>query len=67
MHLISSLHITQDHFSLKSTNFYNIEKHVKRSLILKVNYEFCVHIIDFGPIAYQEYWLFALLKQKLIK
>ena len=32
---------------------YNIEKHVKHTLILKVNYAYCVHITDFGLNTYQ--------------
>ena len=39
--------------TLTPTNFYNTEKHVKRMLILKVNYACCVHITDCGIIAYQ--------------
>ena len=39
--------------TLKPTNFYNTEKHVKRTLILQVNYACCAHITDFGLIAYQ--------------
>ena len=32
---------------------YNNEKHVKRTLILQVNYVCCAHITDFGLIACQ--------------
>ena len=39
--------------TLKSASFYNIEKHVNRTLILKVNHACCVHITDCGLIAYQ--------------
>ena len=49
--------------TLKPENFCNIEKHVKRTLILKVNHACCAHITDFGLMAY---WL-LYMKQKLIK
>ena len=39
--------------TLKTTSFYNIEKHVTRTLILKVNHVCCVHITDCRLIAYQ--------------
>ena len=41
------------HLILKPINFYNTEKHIKCTLILKVNYTCCVHITDFGLIVYQ--------------
>ena len=39
--------------TLKPANFYNIEKHIKHTSILKVNYACCVHITDYGLIPYQ--------------
>ena len=39
--------------NLKPAKFYNIEKYVNRTLILKVNHACCVHITDCGLIAYQ--------------
>ena len=38
---------------LKHASFYNIEKHVNHTFILKVNHECCVHNTDRGLIAYQ--------------
>ena len=42
--------------TLKPASFYNIEKRVNSTLILKVNYACCVHITDCGQIAYQRIW-----------
>ena len=39
--------------TLKPIYFYNIEKHVKHTLILKVYYVCYAHITDFQLIAYQ--------------
>ena len=39
--------------TLKLSSFYNIEKHVKHTLILEVNYGWYVHITNFGLIAHQ--------------
>ena len=50
--------------TLKATNLYNIERHVKRMLILKVIYAFCAHITDFGLIAYRR--ILALYTQNKI-
>ena len=36
------------YLTLKPANFYNTEKHVKCTLIFKVNYVCCVFITDFG-------------------
>ena len=39
--------------TLTPASFYNIEKHVNHTLILKVNHACCAHITDCGLIAYQ--------------
>ena len=39
--------------TLKPASFYNIEKHVNCTLILKVNHVCCTHITDCGLNAYQ--------------
>ena len=39
--------------TLKPISFYNIEKHVNRTLILKVNQVCILHITHGGLIAYQ--------------
>ena len=39
--------------TLKPASFYNIEKHVNCTLILKVNHACCAHITCCGLIAYQ--------------
>ena len=44
------MHATRGHhLTLKPASFHNIEKHVNRTLILKVNHVHCAH----GLIAYQ--------------
>ena len=47
--------ITKSNYWLtfNAANFYNTKKHVKHTVILKVNYACCVHITDFGLILYQ--------------
>ena len=49
--------------TLKAANFYNTEKHVKHTLILKVNYAFCAHITDFGLIIYRRILILAFYVQ----
>ena len=59
--------LAQLHLNRKPAKFYNIEKHLKHTLILEVNYASCAHITVCGLIAHQEYRLLLCMKQKLIK
>ena len=53
-YLLALLHdCRQLPLTLKPASFYNIEKHVNRTLILNVNHACCVDIADCGLIAYQ--------------
>ena len=49
---------------LKPEKFLDTEKHVKRTLILKVTYACCAHITDFGLIAYQRILALFIHKTK---
>ena len=51
--------------NLKPTNFHNIKKHVKCTLILEVNYVCCAHITDLGLIAYQRILAIFIQKPKI--
>ena len=52
--------------TLKPTDFYNSEKHLKCTIILEVNYVCCAYITDFGLITYQRVLALLYMKQKLI-
>ena len=51
LYLISEVILILKWLTLELANFYNAEKHVKCTLILKVNHACCAYIIDYGLIA----------------
>ena len=63
----SFLALAGSRVTLKSTNSYNIEKHVKHTLISKVNYACCVHITAFGLTAYQRILVLFIHETKAYK